>query len=127
MNEIILEDDAFIVSQTDLKGNIIYANNDFKRYAGYTDEELIGKAHNIVRHPDMPKAAFGDLWQTISRGETWEGFVKNRAKSGAYYWVYAIVGRIETIDGREGYLSCRIKPSRAEVEKYEKLYETMRG
>ena len=78
-----------IVSETDAKGNIIFANYDFCKIAGYTMEELIGKPHNTVRHKDMPKAAFEDLWKTIQSGNIWNGIVKNKTKNGGYYWVNA--------------------------------------
>ena len=123
--EIILDDDAFLVSETDAKGNIVYANTDFCTIAGYDKAELIGKPHNLVRHPDMPRAAFANLWETIQKGETWAGFVKNRAKSGKSYWVYATVSPIVTLEGTQGYISCRTKAMDEEIEKFEKLYGQM--
>lgn len=125
-DEILLEDTAFIVSETDEKGIIKFANDDFCKYAGYTLKELIGKPHNIVRHPDMPKVAFKDLWETSKRGERWNGFVKNIAKSGKYYWVYATVYPFTSCDGEKGYISCRRKISREESETYNTLYKTMK-
>ncbi len=126
-NEIELDTKAFLVSETDLKGRITFANDDFCKYAGYTIDELIGKPHNIVRHPDMPKAAFKDLWDTIQSGKRWRGFVKNRAKDGRYYWVYATVFPFTTCEGTKGYISCRRRVSDMEKEKYEKLYKEMRA
>jgi aerotaxis receptor len=87
--EVKLDKSIMIVSETDTKGNIIYANKDFCKIAGYSKDELIGKPHNLVRHKDMPKAAFKDLWETINKGETWNGIVKNKCKNGDYYWVNA--------------------------------------
>ncbi|MGE4516091.1 MAG: PAS domain-containing protein, partial [Arcobacteraceae bacterium] len=78
--ETILNDDAFLVSETDAKGIIQFANDDFCKVAEYSVEELIGKPHNVVRHPDMPKAAFKDLWETVKRGEVWTGYVKNATR-----------------------------------------------
>ena len=75
--EIILHKDTMIVSETNTKGIILYANADFCEIAGYTKDELIGSAHNMVRHNDMPRAAFKDLWQTVQRGDIWDGYVKN--------------------------------------------------
>ncbi|HXK56072.1 MAG TPA: PAS domain-containing protein, partial [Gammaproteobacteria bacterium] len=80
--EIILDEDTVIVSKTDLKGIITYVNDEFIRISGYSEAELIGRNHNIVRHPDVPAAAFRDLWDTIKAGKPWSGLVKNRAKSG---------------------------------------------
>ncbi len=127
MQEYVLKSDDFLVSQTDEKGKILFANNDFCKVAGYELNELVGKPHNIVRHPDMPKAAFKDLWDTVMRGHVWTGYVKNKTKDGGYYWVYATVYPMKdphTNDIR--YMSCRRKPSREEIEAAEKLYKTMR-
>jgi len=122
MGETILDEYAFLVSETDDKGIIKFANDDFCNIAGYSLEDLIGKPHNIVRHNDMPRAAFKSLWDTVRKGETWTGFVKNATKSGGYYWVFATVYPFESCDGTRGYLSCRRKPSRADVEAHEALY-----
>ncbi len=123
--ETLLKEDSFLVSETDSKGNIIFANEEFCDIAEYTLDELMGKPHNIVRHPDMPKAAFKDLWDTVKKGEVWNGFVKNKTKSGGYYWVFATVYPFINEEGEQCYLSCRRKPSRENVEKHEKLYKTM--
>lgn len=121
--ETVLDDYAFLVSETDAKGVITFANDDFCKIAEYTLDELMGQPHNLVRHPDMPKAAFKSLWDTVQRGEVWTGYVKNGTKSGGYYWVYATVYPFETCDGSKGYLSCRRKPSREEIEAHEALYK----
>jgi aerotaxis receptor len=123
--ETILRDDAFLVSETDDKGIIKFANDGFCQVAEYTVEDLIGKPHNVVRHPDMPKAAFKDLWDTVKRGEVWTGYVKNATKSGGYYWVYATVFPFESCDGSRGYLSCRRKASQDEINKAIELYKTL--
>jgi aerotaxis receptor len=91
MQEYILKNDDFLVSQTDAKGIIIFANDDFCKVAGYTIDELVGKPHNVVRHKDMPKAAFKDLWETVKSERIWSGYVKNRTKDGGFYWVFATV------------------------------------
>lgn len=83
-----------IISRTDLSGIITYANETFAAISGYEADELIGKAHNIVRHPDMPKSIFKDLWETLKRGESWQGIVKNRRKDNGYYWVHADVSGV---------------------------------
>ncbi len=126
-NEIILNDDSFLVSETDKRGVITFASDDFCKIAEYDVDELIGKPHNIVRHPDMPKAAFKDLWQTVKKGKVWSGFVKNRSKTGKTYWVYATVYPYKNKDGNDGYISCRTKvASREEIEKYDALYKRMK-
>jgi aerotaxis receptor len=126
-NELILDTKSFLVSETDSKGIITFANDDFCKFAGYTLEEMIGKPHNLVRHPDMPKAAFKDLWATIQSGKRWRGFVKNRSKDGSYYWVYATVFPFKSCNGSNGYISCRRKISDIESEKYTALYKQMKS
>jgi aerotaxis receptor len=127
-NEIELDDRAFLVSETDEKGKIKFANDDFCEYAGYKLEGLLGKPHSIVRHPDMPKAAFKDLWDTVQSGKKWRGFVKNKTQDGVhFYWVFATVYPFISCDGSKGYISCRRKISDAEKEKYEALYKEMRA
>lgn len=123
--ETVLTDNSFLVSETDAKGNIIFANEEFCRIAEYDLESLIGKPHNLVRHKDMPKAAFKDLWETVQSGEVWNGFVKNSTKSGGYYWVFATVYPFNNESGQQCYLSCRRKPSREDIQKYTELYKTM--
>ena len=87
--EVVLAPDALIVSKTDLKGRITYLNRDFIEISGFTEAELIGEPHNIVRHPDMPAEAFEDMWRTLKQNRPWTGYVKNRCKNGDYYWVLA--------------------------------------
>ncbi len=123
--EKILDDYAFLVSETDEKGVIRFANRDFCNIAEYEIEELIGKPHNVVRHKDMPKVAFKDLWDTVKKGEIWTGYVKNATKSGGFYWVFATVYPFISCDGTKGYLSCRRKASRDEIEKMSKIYEEL--
>jgi aerotaxis receptor len=123
--EVILNKNTMIVSETDQKGNIIYANSDFCQIAGYTKEELIGKPHNTVRHPDMPKAAFKDLWDTISTGKIWNDIVKNKTKTGAYYWVNATAYPSKSQDGTLRYISVRVKPTDAEINNAIALYKTL--
>jgi PAS domain S-box-containing protein len=123
--EMILDDFAFLVSETDEKGIIIFANDDFCKMAEYSVDELIGKPHNIVRHKDMPKVAFKDLWDTVKRDEVWSGYVKNATKSGNYYWVFATVFPTITSDGKKGFLSCRRKATRQEIDEHDALYKTL--
>lgn len=121
--ETVLDDYAFLVSETDAKGNIRFANEDFCKVAEYSIDELIGQPHSMVRHSDMPKAAFKSLWETVQRGDIWTGYVKNATKSGGFYWVYATVYPFESCDGSLGYLSCRRKASRAEIDEHIALYK----
>lgn len=113
---------GYIVSKTDLKGIITYANKLFIDISGYTEEELIGSPHNILRHPDVPAIAFKNLWDTLKSGEAWQGLVKNRTKNGDHYWVMANVTP-EIVNGKIiGYISIRTCPTREEIETAEKIY-----
>jgi len=121
--ETVLNEYDFLVSETDQKGNILFANEDFCRIAEYDVADLIGKPHNIVRHSSMPKKAFKSLWDTVQKGETWTGYVKNATKSGGYYWVFATVYPFESCDGSLGYLSCRRKATQKEIDEAQALYD----
>ena len=114
-----------IVSRTDTDGVITHGNQSFVDMSGYEQSELIGQPHSILRHPDMPAAAFRDLWDTVNAGRQWHGYVKNLRKDGGYYWVYAtVVPNVR--DGRiVGYTSVRREPSRAKVTAAEALYRSM--
>ncbi|WP_175940786.1 PAS domain-containing methyl-accepting chemotaxis protein [Caballeronia sp. BCC1704] len=116
-----------LVSATDLSGNIQYCNPAFVDVSGFSREELIGQPHNIIRHPDMPREAFADLWATVRAGRSWTALVKNRRKNGDHYWVRANVTPVMEHGKAIGYLSVRVKPSRAEVKEAEALYATMRA
>lgn len=118
---------AYILSETDEKGNILYANDTFCEIAGYKLDELVGEPHNIVRHPDMPRIAFKGLWDDIQSKGFWTGFVKNMSKDRGYYWVYATVLRKTNHEGVPTYLSVRVKPSRKDVEKYSALYADLKA
>ena len=124
--ELKLSLNSFLLSETDEKGIIRYANDEFCKFAEYSLDELIGKPHNIVRHQDMPKAAFEDLWKTIQNNKPWKGFVKNKTKSGKYYWVFATVFPFTSCDGSKGYISCRRMASQSEIDKYTAIYKTMK-
>lgn len=124
--------DQYLISRTDLKGRITYANPTFIDICGFSRDELIGKAHNIVRHPDVPPALFQDLWDTLKAEKTWTGVVKNRRKDGGYYWVLATVTPIVNNDTVSGYTSVRIMPSDAQIAQTIQIYdeintETNRG
>ncbi len=122
-----LRNDARLVSKTDLKGVITYANDEFIAVSGYTQQELMGQPHNIVRHPDMPPAAFADLWRTLDRGEPWSGLVKNRCKNGDYYWVEANVMPLREGGRTVGYISVRVKPTPDQVRAAEARYAALRA
>lgn len=125
MSELLLSERMLIISETNERGIISFANEDFVRMSGYTYDELIGRPHKILRHPDMPSSAFADLWATIKSGRIWNGFVCNKCKNGDYYWVYATVSPIKAADGSRHYLSIRRRPTREEVKTYETLYRQM--
>jgi len=105
--EYPVSDETLIVSRTDLKGRLTYVNEDFIDAAEFTTDELIGKAHNIVRHPDMPPEAFENLWQTLKAEKPWVGAIKNRRKNGGFYWVLATASPIRENGQVTGYTSIR--------------------
>jgi len=116
-----------IISKTDLKGIITYVNTPFCKLSGYSKEELIGKPHNIIRHPDMPKEIFKTLWSVIEKGESFRGFIKNLRKDGKYYWVEAFIQPIYNENGTKvGYISSRKPISESDKIKYEKIYKEMK-
>ena len=123
--EYPLTDDHLLISRTDLEGRITYANDDFISISGYERDELIGQPHNLIRHPDMPEAAYADFWATIERGESWRGLVKNRRKNGDHYWVEANVTPILEDGQCQGYTSVRVKPSDAEIQRAETYYHQL--
>jgi PAS domain S-box-containing protein len=124
--EVPLPDGALLVSETDTGGRITFANDTFVAISGFAREELLGSPHSLVRHPHMPMEAFRDLWTTIKSGHPWEGLVKNRAKSGDFYWVRANVTPI--VEGAElkGFISIRTKPERTQVAEAEAIYAAIR-
>lgn len=123
--EKVYGDDVSIISMTDTKGLITYVNADFMDVAGYSRDELMGKPHNIVRHPDMPAVAFKDLWDTVKTGKPWRGIVKNRCKNGDHYWVDAYVTPVHQKGQLVGYQSVRTKPSRQQISDAEALYKKL--
>jgi PAS domain S-box-containing protein len=114
-----------IVSRTDPQGVITMVNQAFVLMAGYSQEELVGQPHHILRHPDMPKVAFKDLWDTVEAGKKWHGYVKNLRKDGGYYWVYATVVPNVRNGSIVGYTSVRREPSRTKVEESFELYKKL--
>lgn len=115
-----------IVSETDLDGVITFANRRFCEISGYSANELVGQPHNIIRHPDMPKAAFAQVWKTIQSGTIWHGLVKNLRKDGKYYWVDTEVSPIYDNDGVvKGYMAARKPASRKNIEETAQIYKQM--
>ena len=117
--------DGLILSSTDLKGIITYANRKFCEIAGYDKNELTGKNHNIVRHPDMPKAAFQEVWDTINAGKEWTGIVKNLRKDGRYYWVYSHISPISDDGKIIGYSAARRPASDTEIAETIPVYKDL--
>ncbi|MCF6319366.1 MAG: PAS domain-containing protein [Proteobacteria bacterium] len=123
--EVPFPEGKLIVSRTDTFGNITHCNQAFVEMSGFEENEIIGRPHHILRHPDMPAGAFKDLWKTVKGKEKWSGYVKNLRKDGRYYWVYAVV--VPNIRKGEvvGYASVRRKPSRTKINECIELYKTM--
>jgi len=120
--EYVLTDDDILISATDPKGIITFANNRFYEIAEYEPGELVGRPHNVIRHPDMPKTAFADLWAVIQAGKTWQGYVKNRSQHGRGYWVKANVFPCFENGKIVGYISIRTKPNRARINQAIEAY-----
>lgn len=122
-----MRDDDFIVSKTDSVGKLTYCNPIFIEFSGYTEPELLGQQHNIVRHPDMPRAVFALLWQTIKNGEEFMGYVKNLSKDGSFYWVFATVTPSFKTNSKEiiGFFSVRRKPDKSKLQIIEPIYRDM--
>lgn len=124
--QVHFPEDQLIVSKTDPRGVITYANHGFCEVAGYTVHELLGRPHSVVRHPDMPRAAFSLLWETLQRREEFFGFVVNRARNGDHYWVFAHVTPSRDAAGRVlGYHSMRRKPDTVQVERIVPIYRRL--
>ena len=126
LDEEVIFDGRSLISETDTKGKIIYVNRKFVEMSGYSKEEVVGNSHNILRHPDMPKQVYTQMWKTIKSGNIWEGYVKNLRKDGKYYWV--IVDIIPFLD-QEGnitrYISSRKVPRAAEIKTVIEQYAKM--
>ncbi|WP_291011943.1 PAS domain-containing methyl-accepting chemotaxis protein [Hydrogenophaga sp.] len=124
--EYVLAKDATLMSTTDTHSNLTYANEAFVEVSGFENGELIGHPHNVVRHPDMPAAAFADMWKTLKGGQSWTALVKNRRKNGDHYWVRANATPINRSGVVTGYMSVRTKPTKEEVDRAEDLYKSFR-
>ena len=124
--ERVMRDEDFIVSKTDLKGRITYGNRIFIEFSGYSENELLGAQHNIIRHPDMPRAVFKLLWDTLQAGQECFAYVKNMSKDGGFYWVFANVTSSYDAQGNvTGYYSVRRKPKAETVKVIADLYRAM--
>jgi PAS domain S-box-containing protein len=124
--EKVMREDDFIVSKTDMKGRITYGNRIFIEFSGYSEHELLGTQHNIIRHPDMPRAVFKLLWDTLQEKRECNAYVKNMAKDGSFYWVFANVTPSFDKDGNiTGFFSVRRKPKASAVKTLTGLYRTM--
>lgn len=120
--------DALIVSHTDREGIITYVNDTFAAISGYESDQLIGKAHSIVRHPDMPASLFTDLWKTLQEGSMWSGYVKNLRSDGGFYWVHAQVSRLfDKNGGHIGYKSLRSPVERSKRHELEREYMQLKA
>lgn len=125
-SERLMREDDFIVSKTSPKGIITYGNPIFIEFSGYSEAELLGSQHNIIRHPDMPRAAFKLAWDTIGAGREFFGYVKNMAKDGSYYWVFThITPDFDRSRNILGYTSVRRCPKRESIAKIEPVYRQM--
>jgi PAS domain S-box-containing protein len=124
--ERLMREDDFIVSKTDLKGRITYGNRIFVEFSGYSEAELLGTQHNIIRHPDMPRAVFKLLWDSIQNKRECNAYVKNMAKDGSFYWVFANVTPNYDREGNViGFFSVRRKPKISGVKTVSGLYKSM--
>ncbi len=124
--EKVMREDDFIVSMTDLTGRITYGNRIFIEFSGYSESELLGAQHNIIRHPDMPRAVFKLLWDKISAGEECFAYVKNMAKDGSFYWVFTnVTPTFDPTGNITGYFSVRRKPKASGVQVATEVYRMM--
>ena len=125
--ETAVPEDQEIISLTDFDGVITYVNETFANISGYTTEELIGRSHNLIRHPDMPKSVFATLWQNLKEGKEWQGYVKNLRKDGGYYWVFASVSVVIKEGKPVGYKSVREPISDAKKIEIQNYYDDLRS
>jgi PAS domain S-box-containing protein len=124
--EIIFPNDFLIISETDENGVIKYVNKNFLDISDKKEEDLIGKPHNIVRHPDTPRQVFKDMWDSLQTKGFWDGFIKDIGPGDTFYWVYSTIMRKRGKDGRYTYLSLRTKPNSDDLKKADILYKQMK-
>ena len=126
LNEEVFFDGKTLISETDTKGVITFVNRKFVEMSGYTKEEALGQPHSILRHPDMPKAAFQEMWKVIKTGKIWEGYVKNLRKDGKFYWVIVnIIPKYDDDQNIIGYTASRKVPNRDMIDKIYMQYQEM--
>lgn len=126
VNEEVFFDGRSLISETDMKGIITFVNRKFSEMSGYSKEEAIGAPHSLLRHPDMPKAAFAQMWKVIQDGKIWEGYVKNLRKDGKFYWVIVnIVPKKDDSGEIIGYIASRKVPERTRISSIEQQYQLM--
>ncbi|WP_246028204.1 methyl-accepting chemotaxis protein [Leptospira fletcheri] len=127
-NQVDIPENTTLVSTTDISGKIIEANHDMLLFSGYSREDVIGKSHNIMRHPEMPDAVFKEMWAAILSGDPWNGVIKNRLKSGNYYWAYMTVTPVFDSNGKRiGFTAVRIKPTGEQIAAAIKSYQDKKG
>ncbi|MDD2358666.1 MAG: PAS domain-containing protein [Thiovulaceae bacterium] len=126
LNEEIFFDGKTLISETDTKGIITFVNRKFVEMSGYTKEEALGQPHSILRHPDMPRAAFAEMWRVIKSGKMWEGYVKNLRKDGKFYWVIVnIIPKYNEENNIVGYTASRKVPNRDHIDRIALQYKEM--
>ena len=126
VDEEVIFDGRSLISETDTKGIITFVNRKFVEMSGYAKHEAVGMPHSLLRHPDMPKAAFAEMWKVIQSGKIWEGYVKNLRKDGKYYWVIVhIVPKFDDDGNIIGYIASRKVPDRARIKQIEQKYKEM--
>ena len=126
MDKEIKFDGGTMITETDLQGKITYVNRKFSHMSGYTKYELIGKPHSIVRHPDMPKCCFKNMWESLKKGETWKGYVKNLRKDGAFYWVLVYVSpKLDDNGETIGYIAARKVPDPKTLDEMKARYDQL--
>jgi aerotaxis receptor len=126
IDEEFLFEGRVIISETDTKGIITFANRKFCEISGYNSDELVGQPHNVIRHPDMPKEAFAKMWDTIKGGQIWHGLVKNLRKDGRFYWVETEIAPVKDDTGNiTGYIAARKPAGRKDIEETAALYKSM--
>ncbi|EMO26959.1 PAS domain S-box protein [Leptospira interrogans serovar Bataviae str. HAI135] len=120
--EIKVPINSVLISRTDTKGKMSYVSQDFANISGFSEEEMLGEPHNLIRHPDVPSEIFREMWETIKNGNPWSGIIKNRAKSGDYYWVDATVTPVMSEGVISGYMSVRKKATQDQIQRAEVLF-----
>ncbi|EMO90355.1 PAS domain S-box protein [Leptospira noguchii str. 2001034031] len=125
--EIKVPINSVLISRTDTKGKISYVSQDFANISGFSEEEMLGEPHNLIRHPDVPSEIFREMWETIKNGNPWSGIIKNRAKSGDYYWVDATVTSVMNEGVISGYMSVRKKATQDQIQRAEILFSQLKN